>query len=100
MYPAEFEFKDTTESNTSFSYLCLFPVDREGRGKLCTSLYDKRDDFNFHINELISNKETRICERTFKSSLRKLYGRNVATLYSNITPFYVNVKKTLSYGVK
>ena len=37
-----------TESNTSASYLnLLLPIEREGQ--LRTSLYDKRDDFNFHI---------------------------------------------------
>ena len=48
MYPAELEIKDTTESNTSASYLdLLLSIDSDGQ--LCTSLYDKRDDFNFHI---------------------------------------------------
>ena len=48
MYPAEFEVKDTTESNTSASYLDLL-LSIESDGQLRTSLYDKRDDFNFHI---------------------------------------------------
>ena len=39
----ELEIKDTTESNTSAFYLDC----RDGQ--LHTSLYDKRDDFNFHI---------------------------------------------------
>ena len=48
MYPAEFEIKDTTESNTSVSYLdLLLSIWRDGQ--LRTSIYDKRDDFNFHI---------------------------------------------------
>ena len=48
MYPAELEIKDTTESNTSNSYLdLLLWIGRDGQ--LRTSLYDKRDDFNFHI---------------------------------------------------
>ena len=39
---------DTTESNTSASYLdLLLSIGRDGQ--LRTSLYDKRDDFNFHI---------------------------------------------------
>ena len=43
-YPTELEIKDTTERNTSASYLAI------GRdGQLRTSLYDKHDDFNFHI---------------------------------------------------
>ena len=48
MYPAELEIKDTTESNTSASYLDLL-LWIESDGQLRTSLYDKRDDFNFHI---------------------------------------------------
>ena len=48
MYPAELQIKDTTESNTSASYLDLL-LSIESDGQLCTSLYVKRDDFNFHI---------------------------------------------------
>ena len=48
MYPDELEIKDTTESNTSASYLDLL-LSIESDGQLRTSLYDKRDDFNFHI---------------------------------------------------
>ena len=48
MYPPELEIKDTTESNTSASYLdLLLSIGRDGQ--LRTSLYDKRDDCNFHI---------------------------------------------------
>ena len=48
MYPPELEFKDTTESNTSASYLdLLLSIGRDGQ--LHTSLYDKRGDFNLHI---------------------------------------------------
>ena len=48
MYPAGLEIKDTTESNTTTSYLyhLLFIG---SSGQTCTSLYDKYDDFNFHI---------------------------------------------------
>ena len=46
MYPAE--IKDTTESTTSASYLdFLLSIGRDGQ--LHTSIYDKRDYFNFHI---------------------------------------------------
>ena len=48
MYPAELEIKNTTESNTSATYLDLL-LSIESDGQLRTSLYDKRDDFNFHI---------------------------------------------------
>ena len=48
MYSSELEIKYTTESNTSASYLdLLLSIGRDGQ--LHTSLYDKRDDFNFHI---------------------------------------------------
>ena len=48
MYPAELEIKDTTESTTSASYLdLLLSIGRDGQ--LHISIYDKRDDFNFHI---------------------------------------------------
>ena len=48
MYPAELEIKDTTESTTSASYLdLLLSIGRDDLPN--TSIYDKRDDFNFHI---------------------------------------------------
>ena len=48
MYPDELEIKNTTESNTSVSYLdLLWSIGRDGQ--LRTSLYDKRHDFNFQI---------------------------------------------------
>ena len=48
MYPAELEIKDTIESTTSASYVdLLLSIGRDGQ--LHTSIYDKRDDFNFHI---------------------------------------------------
>ena len=57
MYPAKLEIKDTTESTTSPSYLdLLLSIARDVQ--LHTSIYDKRDDFNFHITNfpfLISN---------------------------------------------
>ena len=53
MYPPELEIKDMTESNTSASYLdLLLSIGRDGQ--LHTSLYDKRDDFNFHITNFPS----------------------------------------------
>ena len=48
MYPAELEIMDTTESTTSSSYLDLqLSIGRDCQ--LHISIYDKRDDFNFHI---------------------------------------------------
>ena len=53
MYPAEFEIKDTTENTTSASYLdLLLSIERDGQ--LHTSIYDKRNDFNFHITNFPS----------------------------------------------
>ena len=57
MDPPELEIKETTENNTSASYLyLLLSIGRDDQ--LCTSLYDKHDDFNFNITNfpfLISN---------------------------------------------
>ena len=53
MYPVELEIKDTTESNTSASYLDL-PLSIGRDGQLHTFIYDKRDDFNFHITNFPS----------------------------------------------
>ena len=51
MYPPELEIKGTTESNTSASYLdLLLSIGRDDQ--LHTSLYDKRDDVNFHIKNI------------------------------------------------
>ena len=51
MYPPELEIKDTTERYTSASYLdLLLSIGRDDQ--LRTSLYDKRDDFNFHITNV------------------------------------------------
>ena len=48
MYPPWLEIKDAMESNTSASYLdLLLSIGRDSQ--LRTSLYDKCDDFNFHI---------------------------------------------------
>ena len=53
MYPVELEIKDTKESNTSASYLDLL-LSMARDGQLHTSIYDKRDDFNFHITHFRS----------------------------------------------
>ena len=45
MYPVELEIKDTTESNTSASYLDL-RLSIGWDGQLHTSIYDKRDVFH------------------------------------------------------
>ena len=71
MYPVELEIKDTTESNTSASYLdLLLSIGRDGQ--LHTFIYDKRDDFNFHITNfpfLSSNIQTSPAYGIFISQL-------------------------------
>ena len=52
MYPAELEIKDTKKSTRSASYLDLL-LSIERGGQLHTSIYDKRDDFNFHITNFL-----------------------------------------------
>jgi hypothetical protein len=48
IYPDELKIKDTTESNIPASHLViLHNIDSNGR--LTTTSYDKRDDFNFAI---------------------------------------------------
>ena len=48
IYPPELDIKDTTDSTTSSSYLDLL-LSIDANKKLHTKLYDKRDDFDFHI---------------------------------------------------
>ena len=68
MYPADLEIKDTTRSNTSASYLDLL-LSIENDGQLRKSLYDKRDDFNFHITNFpILKKHYPIFARLSNSS--------------------------------
>ena len=51
MYAAELDIKDTTRRNTLATYFDLLLSIRKD-GKLLTSLYDKREDFNFHITNV------------------------------------------------
>jgi hypothetical protein len=51
IYPIELEIKDTTDTDTSASYLDLH-LETDSEGRLRTKLYDKRDDFNFPIVNL------------------------------------------------
>ncbi|KAK3089317.1 hypothetical protein FSP39_002696, partial [Pinctada imbricata] len=48
IYPSEFEVKETTETNNSASYVDIM-LSYDTDGHMNTSLYDKRDDFNFSI---------------------------------------------------
>jgi hypothetical protein len=47
-YPDELEIKDTTESDKSASYLDIIS-NIDANGRLTTTPYDKRDDFDFAI---------------------------------------------------
>jgi hypothetical protein len=47
-YPDELEIKDTTEADKSASYIDI-SLNIDSNGRLITSLYDKRDDFDFAI---------------------------------------------------
>ena len=73
MYSVELEIKDTTESSTSASHLdLLLSIGRDGQ--LHTSIYDKRDDFNFHIANfpfLRSNIPTSPAYGVFISQLKR-----------------------------
>ena len=63
MYPVELEIKDTTESNTSaFCLDLLLSIGKDSQ--LHTSIYDKRDDFIFHMTNfpfLGSNNISFVC---------------------------------------
>jgi hypothetical protein len=48
IYPDELEIKDTTESDKLVSYLDIL-LNIDSNGKLTTSLYDNRDDFDIAI---------------------------------------------------
>ena len=71
IYPVELEIKETTESSTTASYLdLLLSIGKDGQ--LHTSLYDKRDDFNFHITNfpfLCSNIPSSSANGVFISQL-------------------------------
>ena len=60
MYAVEFDIKDMTESTASAFYRDLvLLIGRDGQFQ--TSIHDKRDDFNFHItNVLFLNSNTSI----------------------------------------
>ena len=52
MYPVELEIKDKIESKLSASYLDLLPsIGREGQ--LHTPINDRRDEFDFHITNVL-----------------------------------------------
>ncbi|KAK3086807.1 hypothetical protein FSP39_023781 [Pinctada imbricata] len=53
IYPSELEVKETAETNNSASYLDIM-LSSDKDGHMNTSLYDKRDDFNFSITNFPS----------------------------------------------
>ena len=48
IYPEELEIKETTDNNTSSSFLDLL-LEFDNDNRLRVKIYDKRDDFNFNI---------------------------------------------------
>ena len=94
MYPIELEIKDTTESNTSASYLdLLLSIGRDG--KLHTSIFDKRDDFNFHITHfpfLISNSQASPAYDIFISELIR-YARAYSWYGCFIVPLWIELSR-------
>ena len=93
--PLSFRIKDTTESNTSAFYLdLLLSIGRDGQ--LRTSLYDKRNDFNFHITNyafLSSNIRSSSAYYVFTSQHIR-YARACSSLMSVLfwkrSDFHVN----------
>ena len=71
MYPPELEIKYTTESNTS-TPTWIYSCQSEGTVNIHTSLYDKRDEFDFHITNfpfLSSNIPSSLAYGVFISQL-------------------------------
>ena len=89
--------KDTTESTTSASYLdLLLLIGRDG--KLHTSIYDKRDDFNFHITNfpfLSSNIPSSPAYGVFISQLIRY-----ARAWSSYECFILRVRRLFSKLLK
>ena len=85
IYPSELEVDETTETNNSASYLdILLSYDTDGH--MNTSLYDKRDDFNFSITNfpfLCSNIPSSPAYCVFISQLIR-YAR-ASTKYTDFT---------------
>ena len=77
MYPAELEIRDTTESITSASYIDLLLSIRRDR-QLHISIYDKQDDFNFHITK--QKRSTEGCSKFKSLETRQAQERLVSTL--------------------
>ncbi|KAK3085993.1 hypothetical protein FSP39_011818 [Pinctada imbricata] len=79
IYPSELEVKETTETNNSASYLDIM-LSYDTDGHLNTSLYDKRDDFNFNIT---NNEGSRIAVKALESVNGKRfdYGNTASTIY-------------------
>jgi hypothetical protein len=48
IYPPDLEVKETTDTASSASFLDIY-FEFDDSGQLSTTLYDKRDDFNFKI---------------------------------------------------
>ena len=102
MYPVELEIKETTESNTSASCLdLLLSIGRDGQ--LHASIYDKRDDFNFHITNvpfLSSNIPTPPAYGVFISQLSHLVLSHLGLAFVlMLRPFFPNLSCLLIFWV-
>ncbi|KAK3098729.1 hypothetical protein FSP39_022488 [Pinctada imbricata] len=83
IYPSEFEVKETTETNNSAFYLDIM-LSYDTDGHMNTSLYEKRDDFNFSITNfpfLSSNSPSSPAYGVFISQLMR-YAR-ASTKYTD-----------------
>ncbi|KAK3087812.1 hypothetical protein FSP39_010974 [Pinctada imbricata] len=101
IYPSELEVKDTTETKNSASYLDIM-LSYDTDGHMNTSLYDKRDDFNFSITNfpfLSSNIPSSPAYGVFISQLIRYARAN-----TKYTDFVLRARrlsdKLLSQGVR
>ena len=98
MYPPELEIKDTTESKTSADYLDLvLSIGRDGQFR--TFLYDKRNDFNFHITNfpfLRSNISSSPAYDVFISQLIRCLGLLLLWIFYSVGGRFPN--KLLGQG--
>ncbi|KAK3105594.1 hypothetical protein FSP39_001375 [Pinctada imbricata] len=99
IHPSELEVKETTETNNSASYFDIM-LSYDTDGHMNTSLYDKRDDFNFSITNfpfLSSNISSSPAYGVFISQLIRY-----ATASTKYTDFVLRARrlsvKLLSQG--
>ena len=87
IYPSELVLKRTTESPMELSYLdLLITIDS---GKYSTTIYDKRDSFNFNIVNFPHMTINIPCKPVYISQLEE-YAAVLVNLKINITNLQVN----------